>query len=93
MAFISKDEVLKIALMSRIAIHDHEIDAITNQLESVLSYAQRVTHISTVQEQVVQNTNIFREDVVKATPAAPLLSRGPAVQDNFYVVPAILETE
>lgn len=91
MALISQKEVLKIALMSRIEIHPDEIESITAQLESVLSYAQRVTQITQVQEQVVQNTNIFRPDQVTNTPAQPLLARGPATQDNFYVVPAILE--
>ena len=91
MALISKDEVRKIAGMSRIAIHDDEIDAITQQLEAVLSYAQRVTQISAVQEQVVQNVNIAREDAIITTPAAPLLSRAPAVEENFFVVPAVLD--
>lgn len=91
MALISKDEVRKIAAMSRIAIREDEIDTITEQLEAVLSYAQRVTEISSVQERVVQNVNITRDDAIISTPAAPLLSRAPAAEESFFVVPAILD--
>ena len=93
MALITKEEVLKIAHMSRIAIHDHEIEPIMAQLEAVLSYAQRVTDIQKVQEIVVQNTNIMREDQPVVTAVEPLLARGPVVQEHFYVVPAVLDTE
>lgn len=93
MALITKEEVLKIAHMSRIAIHEDEIDSLVNQLESVLSYAQCVTKISAIQEQVVQNKNIFRDDVVQITPAEPLLARGPQVQEHYFVVPAVLDAE
>jgi aspartyl/glutamyl-tRNA(Asn/Gln) amidotransferase C subunit len=92
MVIITKDEVLKIALMSRISIHEDEIETVIRQLESVLAYAQRVNEIAAIQERVVQNTNIFRADVAHPTPAAPLLARGPAVQENFFVVPAILDS-
>ncbi len=65
MAIITKEEVLKIAHMSRITIHDHEIDAITQHLEAVLNYAARVNEIAAAPQMAQTNTkNVFREDVI-----------------------------
>ncbi len=47
MALITKEEVLKIAHMSRIAIHEDEIDELTKQLEAVLAYAARINEVAT----------------------------------------------
>lgn len=93
MAHITKEEVLKLAQMSRIAIHDNEIEPLIKKLTAVLTYAERVTEIPKIEEQVMQNKNIFRDDVVHETLADPLLARGPQVQEHYYVVPPVLDTE
>lgn len=67
MAHITKEEVLKLAQMSRIAIHDNEIEPLIKKLTAVLTYAERVTEIPKIEEQVMQNKNIFRDDVVHET--------------------------
>jgi aspartyl-tRNA(Asn)/glutamyl-tRNA(Gln) amidotransferase subunit C len=94
MAIITKDEVRKIAHMSRIAIHDDEIDDITAQLEAVLAYAARVNGVATVaQGPLPQNVNIFREDVVKPFDAERIKAEAPEIEADYFVVPAILEHE
>ena len=46
MTKITKEEILKIARMSHLEIQEHEIEPLRAQLESVLSYAERVQEVS-----------------------------------------------
>lgn len=94
MALITKEEVLKIAHMSRITIHEDEIEPLTKHLEAVLSYAARVGQVATAQQELLpQNTNVFREDVAIPFNAARIIQEAPEVEENYVVVPAILEQE
>lgn len=92
---ISKEEVLRLAEISKITIDSHDIDSIIEQLQSVLSYAQCVQEcVSNLEEQPSnRNVNVFRED--KSVPSIPeaILSRAPEREENFFVVPSILDTK
>ena len=89
---ISRDEVLKIARMSHMHIHEHEIDQMQHQLEQILSYAERVQHVTQeMEESIIKNSNVSRQDQVFATDPEPLLNLAPERQDHYYVVPVILE--
>lgn len=92
MAKITREEVLKIAQISAIEIHENEIESLQKQLEAVLSYAERVQEfLDEKQEPSIQNVNIFREDVVLASDPAAILKRAPEREEDFFVVPAIIE--
>ena len=94
MAIITKEEVRKIAHMSRIAIHEDEIDDLTGQLQAVLAYAARVNEVATAQQgPLPQNVNIFREDVMKPFDAERIKAEAPETEADYFVVPAILEHE
>lgn len=89
---ISRQEVLAIANMSRIALHEDEINSMINQLEQVLSYAERVSEVATtLKEPSTKQVNVFRQDVVVLQDPEPLLARAPEREGNYFVVPAILE--
>lgn len=92
MAKITREEVLKIAKMSQLAIHEDEIPAFIKQLEQVLSYAERVNEIAAVVEEPSnRNVNTFRNDVVDKTDPEPILDQAPVREGDYFVVPVILE--
>lgn len=92
MVKITKEDVLKIARMSNIQIHEQEIDQIAHHLQSVISYAARVQEIAQdVQIPSVKAVNIFRDDVVTPSCGDQVLSRAPESEANYFVVPAIIE--
>lgn len=93
MTKISKQEVQKIARMSALELADHEIEPMMKRLEEVLTYAERVTQIAAdIDKQMVEGAiNVFRQDVAHAFDAQPILERAPEREDNFYVVPSIIE--
>ena len=89
---ISKEEVLKIAEMTRVSLRDDEIEGMKKHLESVLSYAQRVQEIAAdIEEPSNKNVNAFREDVVVRCDSSKILDQAVEREENYFVVPVILE--
>jgi aspartyl-tRNA(Asn)/glutamyl-tRNA(Gln) amidotransferase subunit C len=93
MAHISRDEVLKIARISNIALHEQEVDAVVTQLQQVLTYAERVIDIAgnDSAEPITQLQNVFRPDVAVPIPTEPILAQAPEREERYFVVPKILE--
>jgi aspartyl/glutamyl-tRNA(Asn/Gln) amidotransferase C subunit len=94
MTKITKEEGLKIARMSHIGLRDYELQPLIEQLEQVLSYAERVAQIaSEAQEQSIKLVNVMRDDVIISTNPAPLLACAPEREGDYFVVQAILDTK
>jgi len=92
---ITGQEVLKIARLSNLFVSDEEINQITNQLDSVLSYAARVKKVEGSQEifsDFATKTNKTRVDVVYQISSQELLALVPEKEGSLIVVPMILET-
>jgi len=92
---ITKEEALKIAYISRIALKDSEIDPLIKQLEAVLSYAERVRQVAAELDDQPSNRNVnfVREDVVAKCNPNPILERAPEREENYFVVPKILDNK
>lgn len=93
---ISKEEVLKIAEMARISIHENEIEQIKSNLEVVLSYAERVQEVAVgvdIQEPTNKSINVFREDIAAKTNPEPILGQAVCREENYFVVPVIIENK
>jgi len=89
---ITRDEVLKIASLTKLTIDENEIDSIVTQLQDVLSYAIRVQDMAQdVDIPVHKNINRQREDVVVSFDSIIILDQAPETQDNYFVVPKILD--
>ena len=89
---ITKDEVLRLAEISRIYLRDDEVEELIGQLKSVLSYAERVSEISDdVEVPSSKNINVFREDIVVKTDSKQILAQAPEGEDDYFVVLPILD--
>ncbi len=94
MAKVSKEQVLKLARISQLTIEEQEIPAFIKQLEDLLTYAERVKDIACDAQGITQqNVNIMRADVPNETNPQPILSQAPLSEENFFVVPMILDNE
>jgi aspartyl-tRNA(Asn)/glutamyl-tRNA(Gln) amidotransferase subunit C len=92
MTKISREEVLKIAKISHFALREDEIEPMIKQLEEVLSYAERVKEVAAeIEEPSNKNVNFFREDVVLKTDSKKALSQAPSREEDYFVVPSILD--
>jgi aspartyl-tRNA(Asn)/glutamyl-tRNA(Gln) amidotransferase subunit C len=93
---ITKEELISIARMSRLQLEDQEVTSLVDQIDAVLNYALRVKDIAKLPVATelpsVKNRNIFREDVVIKTDPKDILAQAPECEQNYFVVPVILET-
>lgn len=93
---ISKEEVEKVAKLARLEITEAEKAPFREQLSSILSYVEQLKGFDTEGVEptatVLEQTNVFREDRVRPSlPAEQALANAPEQQENFFVVPRILE--
>lgn len=94
MTKISKQEMIKLAKTSHIAMSEDELDALSYQLEDVLTYAARVKEIAgDVKLVLTNNQNVFRGDQIQKYDSEIILAQAPERADNFFVVPSIIETK
>lgn len=95
MAKVTREEILKIAQMSALELHEDEIDPLIAQIEGVLTYAERVNEIASgiqASDEVQATSNVMREDEVVPSIPERVLSVAPEHEANLFVVPSILET-
>jgi len=92
---INKEEVKRIALLSRLDLSDDELCEMTTQLEKILAYIDELKEVSVenteITSHVVQVGNIFRRD--KPRPSLKkedALCNAPKKEDGFFKVPKVI---
>jgi len=94
MTKVTREEVLKIAEISHIFLREDEIEPMIKHLEGVLSYAEGVQEVAAgIEEPSIKRVNVFREDVVVKTDSETILAQAPEREENYFVVPVIIETK
>jgi len=93
---ITREEVKKVAHLARLELSPEEEEVLTNQLDSILQYMEKLNQLDTTEVEplahVVDIVNAFREDRAVNQPSVDiLLSNAPAREKNFFKVPKILE--
>ena len=92
---LSKEEVIKLSKLARIALTDAEVEKFQKDLSTVLDYVEELKQVDVEGlEEVSQVTglvNVQRDDVaVAAENHDEILSQAPEIKDGFYKVKAIL---
>jgi aspartyl-tRNA(Asn)/glutamyl-tRNA(Gln) amidotransferase subunit C len=88
MATLTRDDVLKLALLARINLSDAEVEEFSEELSAILQYVDMLATVDTEglspTNQVTGLTNVMREDTVIDYGYAPadLLKNVPATQEN-----------
>ena len=95
---LSRDEVLHVARLARLALSPEEVERFRVQLSQILDHAARVTEVAAEDVPPTSHSmplvNVFREDVVEeCLPQAKALSTAPEVEDGRFRVPRIIEEE
>jgi aspartyl-tRNA(Asn)/glutamyl-tRNA(Gln) amidotransferase subunit C len=95
---LSREDVLHVARLARLALTDDEVERFGAQLSSILEHAERVTELATEDvpptSHSVPLANVFRPDVVEPSlPQEKALSTAPEAEDGRFRVPKILEEE
>ena len=93
---IDKDTVVRIARLSRIAMEDDALEPMAKELNGILAWVEQLGEVDT--EGVEPMTGAIaatlpqREDNAEAgAPTDDLLANAPEADDDFFVVPKVVE--
>jgi aspartyl-tRNA(Asn)/glutamyl-tRNA(Gln) amidotransferase subunit C len=92
---ITKEEVEKVAALARLELADQEVDQMTLQLDTILSYVAKLDELDTTGIPVTTHTqdvtNAFRDDVVQESLSRDqALANAPRKSDKAFIVPKII---
>ncbi len=92
---ISKEEVLHVADLARLVLTEKEREIVTEQMETILSYVNKLSEIDTSNAPTTTHAhkkiNAFRDDVVfPSLPRKEVLSNAPQKNEKMFEVPRIL---
>jgi len=95
---ITRDEVAHLARLSRLALGEEELDHLAPQLDQIISAVARVQEVTAEgippTSHALPITNIYREDeIVPCLPRDAVLSQAPAVEQERFKVPRILDED
>ncbi|MGM8213400.1 Asp-tRNA(Asn)/Glu-tRNA(Gln) amidotransferase subunit GatC [Virgibacillus sp. W0430] len=96
MANLKKDRVEEVAHLARIAISEEEAERLTEQLNSIFAFTEKIQALNT--DDVERTThgreteNVLREDEPKEwITREEALKNAPDTQDGHFKVPSIME--
>lgn len=95
MAKLSKDDVLKLAELSKLELSDEQLERYTKELESILEHVDQLQQVDVTglkpTNQVTGLTNVWREDEIREYVSQDeLLKNAPDQQDSQIKVKRML---
>jgi len=93
---ITKDEVKRIAGLSRLQLADSELEDYTKHLNSILHFAEKLDAIDTSHVKPTSHaldiSNVFREDKIgDSIPRETALKNAPQQKNGQFRVPTVME--
>jgi aspartyl-tRNA(Asn)/glutamyl-tRNA(Gln) amidotransferase subunit C len=96
MSKLSRDDVLKLARLSRLKLTDDEVETFRDQLSEILNYVEKLDEVDVAglepTYQVTGLKNVMRDDETRdyGYKAEALLDNAPNKQDNQFKVKRVL---
>lgn len=92
---LSKEDVIKIAILSKLEFNDDEIENFRNDLSEILNYMNELNELDTEGINPLFNVldldDVTRKDVVKdSLKQEEVLKNAPDKDENFIIVPKII---
>lgn len=92
---LTREEVLHVAQLARLALEPAEVELFTRQLNDILAYVEKLQELDTTgvtpMAHVLPVFNAFREDEVKTgLPREEALDNAPERAEGNFVVPRII---
>jgi len=93
---IDREAVKHVAMLSRLAMTDAELDRFTEQLNAILDYIGKLDQLDTTSVEPMSHAlalkNVFRDDEEGSPlPAEKALGNAPERGEGFFRVPRIIE--
>ena len=92
---VTKEEIMKIAILSKLSVEDDEIDKLTEDMSQIISFADTINNASDegVEFDNINNlSNAFREDeVVPSYDRERILANAKDSDDGCFLVKNIMK--
>ena len=93
---VTKDDVKKVARLSRIAVDDARLETMAGELNGILGWIEQLNEVDVdgvePMTAVVDSVLAMRADVVTdGDKADQVLANAPKAEDGFFVVPKAVE--
>lgn len=97
MAQLTREDIENVAYLSRLELSEEEKDKLTGHINRLLENFQELQALDTDDVEPTSHTipvfNVFRKDEVRPSlSVAEVISNGPQVAENCFVVPRVVET-
>ena len=86
---VTKEEILKIAALSKLTVGEEELDTLTKEMESIIAFADTVNAAAVGEEfdNINNLSNAFREDeVIPSYPREEILRNVQGGEDGYFPV-------
>ncbi|MEQ8820084.1 MAG: Asp-tRNA(Asn)/Glu-tRNA(Gln) amidotransferase subunit GatC [Sumerlaeia bacterium] len=92
---IDKDRVAHVALLSRLALTDEEIEQFAGELTKVVGHLNKLAELDLddvpMTSHAIPMSNVFRPDAARpGLPTAEALANAPEQEDDCFKVPQII---
>ena len=93
---IDKNQVKKVAKLSRISLEDNKIDSLSKDLDSILTFVEKLNELDTKEiktlKSITDKNLEARNDIVDDGKIKnDILKNSPEKNEDFFVVPKVIE--
>ena len=93
---IDKNQVKKVAKLSRISLEESKLESLSKDLASILNFVEQLNKLNTNEinplTSVVHKTLEFRNDVINDGKIKnEILKNSPSKNEDFFIVPKVIE--
>ena len=93
---IDKNQVKKVAKLSRISLEDNKIDSLSKDLDSILTFVEKLNELDTKEiktlKSIADKTLEGRNDIVDDGKIKnDILKNSPEKNEDFFIVPKVIE--
>ena len=93
---IDKNQVKKVAKLSRISLDGNKIDSLSKDLDSILTFVERLNELDTKEiktlKSITNKTLEARNDIVDDGKIKnDILKNSPEKNEDFFIVPKVIE--
>ena len=93
---IDKNQVKKVAKLSRISLEDNKIDSLSKDLDSILTFVEKLNELDTKEiktlKSIADKTLEARNDIVDDGKIKnDILKNSPEKNEDFFIVPKVVD--
>ena len=93
---IDKNQVKKVAKLSRISLDDSKLESLSKDLDSILSFVDQLNELNTKEikaiNSIVNKTLEPRDDIIDDGKIKnEILKNSPEKNEDFFIVPKVVE--